>query len=602
MQATDARTGAQAPPFNEALARLLLATILVFAFALRWDGIGEESLSHPEAYIPGAPLSPETTTPPPRHGFLENLSWHFHHEPHPVLYYMGMFAWTSAFGESETALRTPSVLFGIGSIALVYALGAGLYGRAAGLWAAALLAFNGFHIFWSGMARMYAPGAFFSLLATLVLVRLASSAKASLPLRLGYVASLAAAVHTTELNWGVFAAHVAWTAFLAGGREDARKPATLIAWLQVAAFAFAAPALLHALYTARDEAAPPPSLEFLAHYFAFGFALEPDHFSDPPRMVALPIVVLAAVLSTTLAAIGAAARPRLAVQSEPSPGFAIWIAACAALSALLLALLTSIAESRRAALAVAVPLPIAALVWPALLNVARPALERLAAPARRVDPFTFLLLLLGALTPLAFVAASIWKPVTAFRSFIVFIPFLLILAGAGLAALSGRRAAWAGAAAAVAAFLAVSVWREMRRPKTPVDYKGLAAAMRAELRPDDLVFIRPQNWRDAPVTYYLPHDQIVGGRFAERLAGGDRRRVWTLHWADDNRLKADAKIAAALAGFVQCEEARARRALAVLNVRSDAAKGCRTGSLAPATTMDDQVLEDRSDRTDARSE
>src|SRR3972149_8169918 len=39
---------------------------------------------------------------------------------HPPLYYLFLKAWVSLFGFSEVSLRMPSVLFGVGTIYLVY--------------------------------------------------------------------------------------------------------------------------------------------------------------------------------------------------------------------------------------------------------------------------------------------------------------------------------------------------------------------------------------------------------------------------------------------------------------------------------------------------
>lgn len=59
-------------------------------------------------------------------------------------------------GDSEVALRLPSVLLGVAAVWLIYFAGSFLGGRSAGLLAAALLAVSPFHIWYSTEARMYA--------------------------------------------------------------------------------------------------------------------------------------------------------------------------------------------------------------------------------------------------------------------------------------------------------------------------------------------------------------------------------------------------------------------------------------------------------------
>ena len=110
-----------------------LCLIVLTAFALRYIGVDEKSISHPEVYAPGIELAAEISEPPPRYDFEESLTWHFHEEPHPVGYYMGMFAWTSAFGTSELALRLPGVVLGALSVIFVFLIGRRVYGDGVGL-------------------------------------------------------------------------------------------------------------------------------------------------------------------------------------------------------------------------------------------------------------------------------------------------------------------------------------------------------------------------------------------------------------------------------------------------------------------------------------
>ncbi len=75
---------------------------------------------------------------------------------HTPAYFVLLAGWTDVAGDSEFALRLPSALFSILSVALAYALGARLYGSLAGVAAAALVALNSFSIGYAQEARMYA--------------------------------------------------------------------------------------------------------------------------------------------------------------------------------------------------------------------------------------------------------------------------------------------------------------------------------------------------------------------------------------------------------------------------------------------------------------
>jgi len=83
---------------------------------------------------------------------------------HPPLYYLTLKLWSSLFGYSEIALRTPSVLFGIGTLYLVYKIGK-IFNERVGLIASILLATSQFHIYYSQEARMYSMAAFLAALA-----------------------------------------------------------------------------------------------------------------------------------------------------------------------------------------------------------------------------------------------------------------------------------------------------------------------------------------------------------------------------------------------------------------------------------------------------
>lgn len=74
---------------------------------------------------------------------------------HPPLYVALLSVWRRA-GDSDTWLRSLSVVFGVATIPVVYAIGRILFSRSAGLWAAGLLAVTYFHVKYSQETRMYA--------------------------------------------------------------------------------------------------------------------------------------------------------------------------------------------------------------------------------------------------------------------------------------------------------------------------------------------------------------------------------------------------------------------------------------------------------------
>lgn len=74
---------------------------------------------------------------------------------HPPLYFLAMHLWIRVAGQSEFALRFPSVVAATLTLSLLYALARRLLSEEAGLWAALLGAFSPFYLWYAQEARMY---------------------------------------------------------------------------------------------------------------------------------------------------------------------------------------------------------------------------------------------------------------------------------------------------------------------------------------------------------------------------------------------------------------------------------------------------------------
>jgi len=81
------------------------------------------------------------------------------------LYFLSLHFWLAAAGTSEFALRFFSLLFGLLTVPLLYALGRRLLGVRAGLMAALLLAVSPYHVWYSQEGKMYALVAFLAVLS-----------------------------------------------------------------------------------------------------------------------------------------------------------------------------------------------------------------------------------------------------------------------------------------------------------------------------------------------------------------------------------------------------------------------------------------------------
>lgn len=101
------------------------------------------------------------------------------YEANMAFYYALLAGWLR-FGDSEVALRSLSVLFGLLTLPAIFVLGRRLFGTATGLVASALLSVHAMHIWFSQEARGYPIAIFLVVLGTDFFVRLVRE-----PARLG---------------------------------------------------------------------------------------------------------------------------------------------------------------------------------------------------------------------------------------------------------------------------------------------------------------------------------------------------------------------------------------------------------------------------------
>src|SRR4051794_25745195 len=103
---------------------LVVLSALVLGGAFRLYDAGHKSMSHPEMFVPNVRLPAGLAVPDQRtslfnHVILGTIGL----DTHPPGYYVTLWFVTKIFGTSTWAMRMPSILFGVGSIALLYWLG-----------------------------------------------------------------------------------------------------------------------------------------------------------------------------------------------------------------------------------------------------------------------------------------------------------------------------------------------------------------------------------------------------------------------------------------------------------------------------------------------
>lgn len=127
---------------------------------------------------------------------LGEITYRTAHDIHPPLYYYLLHFWMLMFGSSEFALRFLSVLFGVLTVPLIYAVGKRLLGWSSGILAAALVAISPLFLWYSQEARMYTLVTFLCLLSTYLLLRIMEGRGKRPLLWASYVLSSIVAVYT----------------------------------------------------------------------------------------------------------------------------------------------------------------------------------------------------------------------------------------------------------------------------------------------------------------------------------------------------------------------------------------------------------------------
>lgn len=163
---------------------LILLLILSLGAVLRLVNLGSDSVWLDEAYsiqfahLPLPELLSETASS----------------DVHPPLYYLLLHYWVKLFGDSETAVRSLSALFGLLAILMIYLIASLLFNRATGLLSALLLALSLFHIEFAQEARMYTLLALLSLCSLYFFLKLFDDPR---PVHLiAYIISTSLLMHT----------------------------------------------------------------------------------------------------------------------------------------------------------------------------------------------------------------------------------------------------------------------------------------------------------------------------------------------------------------------------------------------------------------------
>lgn len=531
-------------------------------------------------YVPGIPLPSDISEPAERVTFSRILTGTFSSDTHPPGYYLLMLPWTREMGTHLGAIRLPSAFFGFACIPLIFWLGALAGHRLAGALAAVFLAVNGYHVFWSQVARMFALACFLGLSASVLLLLIARGSRYRSVLTAGYVLLILAGVATHVFFWSLFGVHMLWA--FANARKQPGLPA--ICKAQLLALVLGSPLMAFAAYQSGNTVAELSNNIFiyLAAFLPFAFALPTGDsgffasqvpFTGTPLFWALRAVLLllaALLLARALRALWQEQPgPALMADLPPQPGWwrLGWIGAAAIATAEIAAFLLLVRRLPPDQIRDTVKLTKALVVLPTLLAAAAVWIDgrwsRLPKPRSwehylRNEPNFLILLGTGPLVLLALLAQV--RPILNQRGLLFLSPYLLLLLSIGMLTL---RRTWIVLLSPVLAGLFVASLASYRGMSVdPADYAVFASSLQSSIASNDLVFIR-KAWYETPILYYLRKDKyrLVGHNYAGSCTANPAASVWVVLLYDSAPTE---EMQTALSGYEPVRTITARSAKAIL--------------------------------------
>jgi 4-amino-4-deoxy-L-arabinose transferase-like glycosyltransferase len=516
---------------NARHAAIILALLVVLALVLRFDGLSRRTFGHPENFAPGLNVPEWVKYPPPRNdlrGIYEGTLI----DGHPPGYFVAMLPWVKAFGTSLLALRLPSALLGALSVLLLYRFARKESDQTTALLAAAFLALNGHHIFWSQMARMYVPIAAFGLLSCLLLWRVIEQGRAKD--KVAYFATLTAMLWTQLYCWPLLLAQMVWST-LHSLRAGKRPPALTA---QFAAIIAASPVIQLSMY----QNPPTQWRQSALEYFGFGYAFysESLFFGErhPLAVLSIPLVVVCFVL-IALALRNPAELPAHTAETSENSGSSMLgvIAAAVIATAIMIAfpLIAPPGKAGRAQLLAVAILPLVLVIGLLICHRLLAALARGKLHERlRNSPLPGPLSLWLALMPWGVMfTLSVLRPSFVARGALIFVPFLLLVLARAVRSLMRSKLATAFVLTIVFALHVGSVLYFRKVESSGRDYRTLAARLREQVQPSDVILLR-NRFSQPPLLYYLPEylDQFVPLEQLRNRPLEPSRRVWVVEFEE----------------------------------------------------------------------
>jgi 4-amino-4-deoxy-L-arabinose transferase-like glycosyltransferase len=532
-------------------ALLALGAIVSIGVLVRLNHLDERTMGHKEIFAPNIALPWDLSIPHPRLTLWQTLKGSMG-EPHPPAWYLTMWPWTKLLGSDIVILRLPSVLWGVTAIFLIYLLGSLEEDRLTALIAAGLLAFNGFHIFWSQIASPYSMACTLGLLSTVtLLLAFREKEQWQYVFLLLYLITTLYGLVTLYYFWPVFATQILWMILNILTTQNMRLD---FFREQLFILILSSPILALAIFQQRPSYLSSNFFEFLRQYASFGFLFIDDLDAMYKSKVVSILRHYSIFIALPLFLLGFFGRRKKILEQEfnNESRYSLFRLILATFFAFLCFVFASrvvdiIApnsqKSKEILISSVIPLlifllgflfQVYAFKWNKLANT---LIANKIIPG---GPYS-LISCLAILPVIIIVGISLFIPFFADRGMLLFIPYLFIVLSRGISSLvrnNLHRLSFSLFLITIL-FLAVIHYYGIvycySRPESPADYKGLAQKWIKNIDSSDLVFVK-RHWVTTPIFYYIKGDRynFIGENYSKELYNNPNARVWTLSFIGEN--------------------------------------------------------------------
>ena len=559
---------------------IVLFVIILAGTLVRLPGLTEFSMTHIEMYVPGIDLTPELSIPGPRFTVMQIFrSMMEEIEPHPPGYYLFMFMWTRLLNTDIFTIRFPSLFFGVGCILLIFALGYLESSKKAALWAAGMLALNGYHILWSQLAKMYMMGCFLGLLSSVLLTILIKDRVASRGWLIGflYVITTLSGLATTVWFWPIFITQIIWVLIWTWRKQNI--PGLLR--LQVLILILASPLISLAIFQSRrpSYASEEGGIWLgMGQFLQMGFLFLKEYLPGPVKWFHILATILLAPLTVFLLILGLKSDSTENQKSDSASSIK-----GPSLLYLLIAVILSIfiilkfskfsivynAEFTRLVI-ISITIPIFIFLVAILFDKRWQFIQTmiftlnkkvsLSCAYRSISAFLALIpvLIIVLISPFLYLFSS--------RGILLYVPYLILLMSKGLMELASRTKYWWVIATILLVIYPMSIiYIRYSYRESETNFKALAEAWIPKIEDTDLIFLR-RHPLATPILYYLKPDDynFVVKDFSEEVTRHPNSRIWVL---SGTYIPAPGRADEALEGYQQSESILTRWIEADLYVR-----------------------------------